>query len=248
MASGNPFQHVQAGTLMQPSATAWNAMVDHLNRIPHDQRLPQVAGDPVPAGVVLALNESGVDLIYCTPVSIIGVGEGDGRYMRITVAGEAPYAIVLQPIATGRVGWIAVTGGPWMVPVNGTVAVGDRLLPTVGLAYCEVDDSGPLMALGTNADGRCWVVFAAGGGGNDPGYEDNTVGTTALGETADAGSWTRPGGAGPIGHTLTEVRMWRTYYNNVNLYGYWRSTVHDVLGIYSISAETRAIIDATVGY
>lgn len=164
----NEMKRVRPGERVRIPARGMNRILDATEAV---ERSGAIAGSTPkgwvqPGGTVFAANASGAFRGLGTPVSITGVGpSGCAEFSLAGASGAAgPYAILLQPIAAGEVGLVAVTGGPWQVDVSGTVAAGDRLLPTEGQPYAEVDDNGPLMALSADADGQSWAVFAAGGG------------------------------------------------------------------------------------
>jgi len=178
--------------------------------------------------------------------SLVGI---DGKSLYLAKAEEPPFCILLHTAQPNDLVTVATSGGPWLTIVDGSsesIERGDLLSPTeAGLVTKEDGTNFYAVEDEYTSDGIRFVrvTFAAAGKG-DPGYDGSTIGSIALGEAADTTSWTRA--TGPVGNTLSEVRQWRTYYGPSEsqiLYGYWRTTVYDALGIYSISAETRRVID-----
>lgn len=75
-------------------------------------------------------------------------------------------------------------------------------------------------------------------------YGNTAIGSTNENEAAATDSWQRA--TGPVGATLTKAQVWRFAYNEAGdekLYAFYRTEVHDAVGVYSISAETRVTID-----
>lgn len=244
---GNDMQRVRPGERMHIPARTLNRILDATEAM---ERSGPIAGRTPrswvqPTGTVFAVNGSGAFQGFGAPATITTVGPGGCA--EFDLAGEAgPYAILLEPIAAGEVGLVAVAGGPWKVAVSGSVAAGDRLLPTEGEAYAEVDESGPLMALSADADGQCWCVFAAGGGGTDGTHANPaTVGGTAETEAAQTDYWDREDQGANDG--VQAVQVTRFAYNDAGdqiLYAFYRTFTYDSVGaLASISAETMTIID-----
>lgn len=94
-------------------------------------------------------------------------------------------------------------------------------------------------------------IEANGGSGNqNDGSVEKPTSTTSLSATypgtdaAATNTWTAGGEKG-----LVETVMTRTRWSGTYLYGYYRTKTYDRLGrLYSVSAETRYIIDTPVAY
>lgn len=102
---------------------------------------------------------------------------------------------------------------------------------------------GDVVLLTRSTDGE---MVAFSGGGN-PGYDGTALGSTSESEAALTDSWTRA--TGPVGLTLALTWIWRQGYDETGtqvIYVYYRTTTYDRVGIYSVSVETRVLIDVPV--
>ena len=160
--SGDGLKHVRAGELVQPSALMHNLTVDAIR----NQRLT-VGGIPgsltpeAPAGnITTALNDSGADVARGDVVSFTGEAVPGSGILKFEASDAEPYGIALAPVGAGKVGRVAVAGGPWLAAVTGSVSAGDSL--TVSGASLVAGD-GTFIAASADSGGYCQVAFRGGG-------------------------------------------------------------------------------------
>jgi len=163
--NGDEFKRVQAGDRLRIPARTWNALLDAL-------RAHQMGGVVFGAAATPALraicvmpgrNDAAETAPWHGMASITGVAPSGA--VILAKCAEPPYAVLLEPIGSGKIGQVAVSGGAYQVLVNGSVQVGARLAPVSGTWQAAAAVDGPLMALSEDAEGLCWCVFAASGTG-----------------------------------------------------------------------------------
>ena len=143
--------------------------------------------------------------------------------------------------------WQVTAVGETTCTVQMVDASGDPVEATeiTGLLYDTEPSVGDKAMLCRRSDGSLGIFL--GGGVTSAGYDDSTIGSTGETEAADTTSWQRAGD--PVGATLSLTWLWRQAYaesGDQKLYAYYRTTVFDNAGIYSVSLETRVIIDTPV--
>jgi len=161
----------QAGRPLLISARDWNAMRAMVAGRWGGKTGPP-AGDPrAPLqNVVVAYNAAGAAAPWrgviefaqaqATPKIASFVKPGDA-------GGAATYGILLQPVAAGAYGQVAITGGAYTVLVDGDAVVGgDQVGPVDGQWYASAGSNpATWAAITSEADGTARAVFLGGGGG-----------------------------------------------------------------------------------
>ena len=91
-------------------------------------------GESLPTGVVVAYNASGEAAPWRGVCEISDTGETSAQVEFVKPGhedGVGVYGILLEPIGDGKMGRIALSGGPWEVAIAGAVT-GDQLGPDDG--------------------------------------------------------------------------------------------------------------------
>ncbi|HUX03182.1 MAG TPA: hypothetical protein VMY35_19645 [Phycisphaerae bacterium] len=161
--SGDGLKHVRAGDLVQPSALMHNLTVDAIRQTRQTEGgIPGSLTPEAPAGnITTALNDSGADVARGDVVSFTGEAVPGSGILQFEASAAEPYGIALAPIRDGKVGRVAVAGGPWLAAVTGSVSAGDSL--TVSGASLVAGD-GTFIAASDDSGGYCQVAFRGGAG------------------------------------------------------------------------------------
>lgn len=104
-------------------------------------------------------NGAGENCPIYAPVEITGRNVADSDILEFQKpTGTGPYGIALQPISDGKVGLVALSGGPYKLRVKpgATVVVRNPLTPTSGQWYCEVGNGFGFDAL-SDADSKDYI-------------------------------------------------------------------------------------------
>ena len=200
---GDAMKKVSPGDPLVIPASTYNRMVDaaRANTIGVHRN---TRGGKGRAGRVIALNGTGRNIAAGSVVSTSRLGVLTPTF--VDPISTPPYAIILEPIPTGKYGLIAVAGGPYKVLADDTVtiAAGDQLAPQSGTYVLEKNAAGSFTAMGTVVDSECMVVIGAAPGGTVELYqmffESPTPGTVIL---ADIQGWLQINTTGNITNVRT---------------------------------------------
>jgi len=159
--NGDTLKHVRQGDKFRPTANMHNLTVDAIRQT--RQTVHGVPGRPIPevprGNIIQARNDSGGYVALGVPVSLTGEAVAGSGYLKFGAADAEPYGIALAPVGDGKVGRVAVAGGPWKAAVTGSVSAGDALFVSGGAL---VAGGGSFIAASDDSGGYCQVAFRAG--------------------------------------------------------------------------------------
>jgi len=126
---------VQPGDPLRIPAQTYNRFIDAARAAEiRNIALRGVRGQGLPMGIVLAYNASGENAPWRGICEVSNTGETGAQVEFVKPGhedGVGIYGVILEPIASGEIGRVALSGGPWEVAVDGAQA-GDQLGPTDG--------------------------------------------------------------------------------------------------------------------
>jgi len=195
--SGDALKKVKPGDPLRIPAAAYNRFIDAARALQGPAIKPGTRGFNLPAGIVPACNASGIDAPMGAAVELAPRSETQAQVEFVRPGqdrGAGVHGIACEPISPGRMGRVAVSGGPHRV------ILGEGDAPTCGQKVGPVAGTWTASTAGTP---KVWTVVA------DPADSIATVVFSVGGEAA----WARATGdahvswyyGSPVYQTTVEV-------------------------------------------
>jgi len=168
--SGDALKKVRPGDPLRIPAAAYNRFIDAARALQGPAIKPGTRGSNPPAGIVPACNASGIDAPMGAAVELAPRSETEAQVEFVRPGqhgGAGVHGIACEPIPAGRIGRVAVSGGPHRVLLaeGDAPTCGQKVGPAAG-GWAASTSGMPKVwtVVADPADSIATVVFSVGGG------------------------------------------------------------------------------------